>query len=559
MKCRHCVVLLILIIFSSGCGEKIGTANTGPSGKVIESAQQLIDLPLTSSERQMMRPALEAQRKNYKALRQMNLENAERPALRFDPEMGYPVISKEDVDSRYSETGEIQRPENLNDLAFFSIGELGHLIRTRQISCLELTRLSIERLNKYGPELECVITLTQSRAEARARRLDRMLDRGQYLGPLHGIPYGAKDLLIVKGYPTTWGATPFKDQHLNNTAMVIKKLDTAGAVLVAKLTLGALAMDDVWFGGQTRNPWNTEEGSSGSSAGSAAAVAAGLVPFAIGTETLGSIVSPATRCGVTGLRPSFGRVSRDGAMALSWSMDKVGPLARGVEDCAMVFDAIRGADHRDPTTVDRAFNYTPAADLSGKRIGYLKSIFEQDYPGAQLDKNALAELRTSGAQLVPLEFPLDEYGVQNVYDLIIILTAEAGASFQELTLSNSDDLLVRQRPGDWPDIFRAAQLIPAVEYIQANRARLRLQTMMKVLFESVDVYVTPSLVGPSLMITNLTGHPQVVLPSGFIEENKPHSISFVGGIYDEETVLAVAAVYERATGWHRKHPAGFVE
>jgi Asp-tRNA(Asn)/Glu-tRNA(Gln) amidotransferase A subunit family amidase len=288
-------------------------------------------------------------------------------------------------------------------------------------------------------------------------------------------------------------------------------------------------------------------------------VAAGLVPFAIGTETLGSIVSPSTRCGVTGLRPSFGRVSRRGAMALSWSMDKIGPIARSVEDCAMVFDAMRGVDPGDPTTVEKPFNYQPKVDLSGLRIGYLKSDFDEEHFGDELDRDALEALRRSGARLVPMEFPLEQYQVPNPWDLIIILTAEAGACFQELTLSNKDDLLVRQRPGDWPDIFRAAQFIPAVEYIQANRARVRLQAMMRELFQSVDVYMTPSLHGPSLMITNLTGHPQVVLPSGFVKENKPHSISFVGGLFDEETVLAVARIYQEATGWHKKHPPEFVE
>jgi len=246
-------------------------------------------------------------------------------------------------------------------------------------------------------------------------------------------------------------------------------------------------------------------------------------------------------------------------MALSWSMDKIGPLARSVEDCAMVFDAMRGVDPGDPTTIDMPFNYKPEVDLSGLRIGYLKSNFAEEHFGEELDRKALESLRRSGAHLVPMEFPLEQYDVPNPSDLIIILTADAGAAFQELTLSNRDDLLVRQRPGDWPDIFRSAQFIPAVEYIQANRARVRLQAMMKELFQSVDVYVTPSLHGPSLMITNLTGHPQVVLPSGFVEENKPHSISFVGGLFDEAAVLAVARVYQEATGWHKKHPEGFGE
>ncbi len=559
MRVFSVFALLLGALVLVGCGEKIESEISGPSEKSIASAESLAALSLTPNERQMMRPALASQKQTYESLRQLNLENRERPGLRFDPELGYPSHEMQDMGPQYSSTPEIQRPENMNDLAFYTIGELGHLIRTRQISCLELTRFCLDRLKKHDPQLECVITLTQSRAEARARILDSMLARGEYLGPLHGIPYGVKDLLAVKGYKTTWGATPYRDQHVNETATVVKRLDAAGAVLVAKLTLGALAMDDVWFGGQTRNPWNVEEGSSGSSAGSAAAVAAGLVPFAIGTETLGSIVSPATRCGVTGLRPSFGRVSRNGAMALSWSMDKIGPIARSVEDCAMVFEAMRGADYKDPVAVDRPFHYLPEVDLKDVRIGYLKNVFEEEYYGASLDDDALSALRRSGAKLVPLEFPLQKYGVENPWDLIIILTAEAGAAFQELTLSNQDDLLVRQRQADWPNIFRAAQFIPAVEYIQANRARVRLQNMMREMFETVDVYVTPSLAGPSLMITNLTGHPQVVLPSGFLAVNKPHSISFVGGLYDEATTLAVAKAYQEATGWHKQHPEDFVE
>jgi Asp-tRNA(Asn)/Glu-tRNA(Gln) amidotransferase A subunit family amidase len=558
-KIYRAAVPLLLAFLISGCGEKIDPENPGPPLAAIAASEQVTALSLTSDERRMMRPSLEYQKQNYLALREMDLGNEERPALRFDPEINNSTVAEGVGGPVWSTVAELRRPDNLNDLAFYSVGELSHLIRTRQVSCVELTQLSLDRLEQFGPRLECVITLTRDRALAQARELDAMLQRGQYLGPLHGIPFGAKDLLAVKDYPTTWGATPYKEQRLEETATVVQKLDAAGAVLVAKLTLGALAMDDVWFGGQTRNPWNLEEGSSGSSAGSASAVAAGLVPFAIGTETLGSIVSPSTRCGVTGLRPSFGLVSRKGAMALSWSMDKIGPIARSVEDCALVFDAIRGRDPGDPTTVDKPFNYDSSRDLSGLRIGYLKGVFGEDHQGMELDNRALDDLRQAGARLVPMDFPLDEFGVPNPWDLIIILTAEAGAAFQELTLNNQDDLLVRQRPNDWPDIFRSAQFIPAVEYIQANRARVRLQAMMSQLFESVDVYLTPSLAGPSLMITNLTGHPQVVLPAGFLEENKPHSISFVGDLYDEATVMTVAKIYQDATGWHKKHPRGFEE
>jgi Asp-tRNA(Asn)/Glu-tRNA(Gln) amidotransferase A subunit family amidase len=401
-----------------------------------------------------------------------------------------------------------------------------------------------------------VITLLPERARTQARAMDRLLADGVYLGPLHGIPYGAKDLLAVAGAPTTWGATPYRDQAINETATVVARLEESGAVLVAKLTLGALAWGDVWFGGMTRNPWNPEEGSSGSSAGSSAAVSAGLVPFAIGTETLGSIVSPSTRCGVTGLRPTFGRVSRSGAMALSWSMDKIGPIARSVEDCAMVFDAIRGRDLNDPSTVDQPFPYDGARGLQGLRIGYLKDVFNEDYPGQEQDTEALAVLRAAGADLIPITLSPPGLGF-DPDDVSFVLSAEAAAAFEELTLSGRDDELVRQVRYAWPNVFRAARFIPAVEYIQANRHRVELMAMMARVFREVDVYVTPSLAGSSLVITNLTGHPQVVVPAGFRDEKSPHSLGFVGGLYDEATVMAVARVYEQATEWHRKHPPGF--
>ena len=553
----------LLILSIGGCGEEI--RDPGPVvQRQILAAEAVFGLEMTSAERDLMMEDLADQRESYTALRRNIPGNSVRPALRFDPQLawaGLPYGTRNygtpvDALPAWGDPGPVARPVHLESLAFADLSVLGKLIRERQVSCLELTELALARLEEFGPKLECVITLTSERARARARDLDRMLDRGEYLGPLHGIPYGAKDLLAVKGAPTTWGATPYKDQVIEETATVVRKLDQAGAVLVAKLTLGALAWGDVWFGGKTRNPWNLQEGSSGSSAGSAAAVAAGLVPFAIGTETWGSIVSPSTRCGVTGLRPTFGRVSRAGAMALSWSMDKIGPIARSAGDCALVFDAIRGADGRDPTTVDVPFPYRHDQTLTGLRIGYLKSAFDEDYPGHELDQEALRILRFQGVDLVPVEFPLERLGI-NPSDLAFILSVEAGAAFQDLTLSGRDDQLVRQVRYAWPNVFRTAQFIPAVEYIQANRQRTRLMEMMMDVFREVDVYLTPSLSGDSLLITNLTGHPQVVVPAGFIDEDSPHSISFVGRLYDEATVLAVARAFQDHTSWHKKTPPGF--
>jgi Asp-tRNA(Asn)/Glu-tRNA(Gln) amidotransferase A subunit family amidase len=428
------------------------------------------------------------------------------------------------------------------------------MLRTRKITSVQLTQMFLERLERHGAQLECIVTLTAERALETARRADEEIAAGRYRGPLHGIPYGAKDLLAVPGYKTTWGAAPYKDQVLDETASVIGKLDDAGAVLVAKLTLGALAWGDVWFGGKTRNPWNLEEGSSGSSAGSASATAAGLVPFAIGTETWGSIVSPSTRCGTTALRPTFGRVSRAGAMALSWSMDKIGPICRSVEDAALVFDAIRGSDGLDQSVVDAAFNYDADVDLGALRIGYTADLFERDYGFKETDAATLAKLRELGADLIPVQLP----AATPVRPLALILSAEAAAAFDALTRSNRDDLLVRQIKNAWPNTLRAARLIPAVEYVQANRARYRLMHDMQSLMQDIDVYVCPSFGGNNLLMTNLTGHPCIVLPNGFSEEGTPTSITFMGRLFDEATVLAVAKAYQDATDFHLKHPEAFV-
>lgn len=547
-----CTLLLL-----AGCGEKI--SDNQPTRRDVAGTETVLGWQMTQAEVALMAPDLAEARDSYQDLRAHLLPNSVRPALRFDPELlTGPTAGLRERDRHWATAPKLDRPADLNDLAFASITELSELIRTRQVSCVELTQLALDRLRRFDPTLHCVITLLPERALAQAREMDDLLADGQYLGPLHGIPYGVKDLLAVAGAPTTWGAAPYRDQTIDETATVVDLLDERGAVLVAKLSLGALAWGDVWFGGTTRNPWNTEQGSSGSSAGPASAVSAGLVTFAIGSETLGSIVSPSTRCGVTGLRPTFGRVSRAGAMTLSWSMDKLGPMARTVEDCAIVFDAIRGRDLNDPTTVDRPFPYDGGRGIAGQRIGYLADVFDEDYPGHDLDAAALDVLRAAGAELVPLTLPVAELGV-DPNDLAFILSAEAGAAFQELTLSNRDDELVRQIRYAWPNTFRAAQFIPAVEYIQANRQRTRLMALMARMFReaAVDVYVTPSLVGNSLLITNLTGHPQVVVPDGFTAPDAPHSISFVGSLYNEAATLAVARSYEQAARWYRQHPAGF--
>ncbi|MDZ7292709.1 MAG: amidase [candidate division KSB1 bacterium] len=516
--------------------------------EMVAAAENLLGLQFSDAKRDSMLGDLKENLDSYQKLRALTIDNSVPPALAFNP---VPVGMKFETKRKppvWSKPAKLAVPANLEELAYASVGELAELIRTRRITSTALTKMYLERLKKYGPKLECVITLTEELALQQAQRADAEIAAGKYRGPLHGIPYAAKDLLAKKGYKTTWGSVPYKDQIIDTDATVIQRLEQAGAVLVAKTTLGELAWGDVWFGGKTRNPWNLEQGSSGSSAGSAAATAAGLVAFSIGTETWGSIVSPSTRCGVTGLRPTYGRVSRAGAMALSWSMDKIGPICRTVEDCALVFNAIYGPDGIDQTVVDLPFNYNPNLELRQIRLGYLQSAFEKDTTNKANNEAVLAKLRELGADLIPVALP--DYPIN---DLSFILSAEAAAAFDELTRSGKDDLMVRQIRNAWPNVFRASRFIPAVEYIQANRVRyLVIQEMAKVM-ANIDVYVTPSF-GDNLLLTNLTGHPCVVVPNGFDKKGSPTSISFIGRLYDEATVLAVAKAYQEATAFHRQHP-----
>jgi Asp-tRNA(Asn)/Glu-tRNA(Gln) amidotransferase A subunit family amidase len=458
----------------------------------------------------------------------------------------------------------VQKPGNDEDLAFSTVTTLASLLRRRQISSMELTRLYLARLKKYDPALRAVISFTEELALEQARRADAELAAGKARGPLHGIPWGAKDLLAVPGYRTTWGSVPYKEQVRPEKATVVQKLEDAGAVLVAKLSVGELAWGDVWFDGRTNNPWNTKQGSSGSSAGSAAATSAGLVGFAIGTETLGSIVSPCTRCGVTGLRPTFGRVSRFGAMALCWSMDKIGPIARSVEDCALVFGAIHGADRFDSSAVDAPFAW-PSRPLKEIRVGYIQKLFEEDRGASieneerraavresqEFDRKALDVLRGLGAKLVPLALP-EKYPVDV---LECILTAEAAAAFDTFPRTGLDDRMVRQTRDAWPNVFRVGQQIPAVEYLRANRIRTLLLSEMDQMMRDVNVYVCPTSGGSNLLLTNLTGHPAVVLPNGFrAKEGTPVSITFQGRLYGEADLLAVARAYQEATLFHTRRP-----
>ncbi len=473
--------------------------------EMIENAAAIADVPISEEYKEMMLESLNGHAKSYEEIYKLHISNSVDPALIFDPVLPGMKLETERKPMRISTAANLappSAPKNLEDLAFASARELAELVRTKKVSSLALTEMYLGRLKKYDPTLKFVVTLTEERALAQAKKADAEIAAGKYRGPLHGLPWGAKDLLAVKGYRTTWGAGGFESQMIDEDATVVKRLDEAGAVLVAKLTLGALALGDVWFGGVTRNPWNTNQGSSGSSAGPASATAAGCVAFSIGSETLGSISSPSTRCGCTGLRPSFGLVPRTGAMALSWSMDKLGPICRTVEDCALVLNAIHGRDGKDRTVQPAAFNWDATLDWRDMRVGYLKSAFErkpdeqqdaakEEPPAtpeeqkkreerkkrreaaralAQYDRKfndaALAKLREMGVKLVPVEMPKFPYDA-----MVTMLTAESAAAFDDLTRSGKDKLLTSQKDFDWPNTFRTARFIPAVEYIQAARAR----------------------------------------------------------------------------------------
>lgn len=515
---------------------------------VINQAEKILGLDFTDAEADSMINDLNDNRKDFESIRKIPLDNSVAPALYFNPlPVGF-EFEKTYLPFKVSQIGVVNLPANHDDLAYYSVRELAELLRTKKISSVELTKFFLDRLKKYDTKLHYAITITEDLALKQAVQADNEIKAGKYRGLLHGIPYGAKDLLAVKGYKTTWGSVPYKDQIIDQDAVVIQRLEKAGAVLCAKLTLGELAMGDVWFGGKTLNPWDLNRGSSGSSAGSASSVAAGLLPFAIGSETLGSIVSPSTECGTTGLRPTYGRVPRTGAMTLSWSMDKLGPICRTVEDCAIVFNAIQGVDGQDFTCMEAPFNYDGTRGLQGIRIAYLKNDFERKYPNKSMDSLSLVVLKKLGAELIPLELPDLPSN-----DISFLLGVEAAAAFDELTRSGKDDLMVRQTKNAWPNAFRSARFIPAVEYIQANRHRTLLIQEMERRMKGIDVYLSPSF-GRNLTLTNLTGHPCVVLPNGFRPEGRPTSITFMGKLFGEAKLLQVAKAYQDATDFHKKHP-----
>lgn len=556
MKLAAAIAGAVAATRAGASGAQEAFENAEITSETLEAAERVAGLSFTDEERKLLLGQVKSRVAQFEEIRALEIPNTIPPAMHFNPApAGFvPAPALEWQEGIENGTAAAmwdgEKPDDAGDLALLSAYQLSALLQRGEVSPVELTEIYIERLKTLGAKLNCVVTMMDESAKQEAAKAESDIKAGRIRGPLHGIPWGAKDLLSTRGVRTTWGAKPYENQVIDEDATVVERLREAGAILVAKLSLGELAQGDRWMYGRTLNPWNLERGSSGSSAGPGAATAAGLVGFSIGTETLGSIVSPSTVCGVTGHRPTFGRVSRHGAMALSWSMDKIGPMCRSVEDCALVFGAIQGADERDPTAVDAPFRWPAAADFSKLRFGYDQEAFDAIDNSSEKTVNdaALAKLRELGADLRPIQLPEFPLGA-----IRMVLSVEAAAAFDDLTRSNRDDLLSLQSGFGWPNTFRSNRYVPAVEYIQAQRARTMLMREMAKTMESFDVFVAPSRGGRSLTLTNLTGHPTVVLPHGFVD-GMPRAICFIGHLYDDARLLAIAKRYQESTAWHRKHP-----
>ncbi len=548
MKNRYITLLVFAIVFFSA-GFLFNDLQE-ITKKDIQSTLKVLGLNYNDVEIDSLSDEVTEMHNVLGSIRSNTPENEIFPANIFAPSAIYPpkqigenklVIKQE----------EVKLPSDLEELAFYSIKDLAWLIENRKITPLELTEIYLNRIKKYDDTLKSVVTITEELALKQARNATVEIEQGNYKGLLHGIPYGVKDLLAVKGYNTTWGAAPYQNQLIDETATIVKKMEKEGAILIAKLTLGALAYGDIWFGGTTKNPWNLKQGSSGSSAGPASATVAGLVAFSIGSETLGSIVSPSTRCGATGLRPTFGGVSRHGAMALSWSMDKLGPICRSAEDAAIVFSVIHGKDVKDPYSVDYDFQYNPSEKKL--KIAYVKDLFDNSW-NAKNDSIMLEALQNAGFEMEAVSWFKTDIPVG---DLSLILTTEAAATFDKLTLTDADDQLKWQDKNAWPNLFRAARLIPAVEYINASRLRTQLIQQYNQWIQQYDAVIVPSFGGNQLLVTNLTGHPTVVLPNGYNEQGTPQSFSITGNYYEEGKILALANHYQSVTTFNKQNPDFF--
>ncbi len=522
--------------------------------EMIEQAARLAGLEFAAADLAQMVQGIEANLERYRSLRTLAIDQSVPPPLYFNPAVPGQRFDDERRPFRPSPPPAVERPADAETLAFWPITDLARLIESRRLSSLELTRLYLERIERYDPVLKSVITITEELALEQASRADHEIARGNYRGPLHGIPWGAKDLLAARGYRTTWGFEPYRDQVIDTDATVVTRLEDAGAVLLAKLSTGEIARGDHWFGGQTKNPWKLDEGSGGSSAGPAAATAAGLVGFSIGTDTTGSIVGPARSCGITGLKPTFGRVSRYGVMPVCWSLDRVGPMCRTVEDCALVFEAIRGPDNRDLAVVDRPFNWDGRRSIGGIRIGYLDEAFARevepdDLAASRNDRATLELLKNLGATLKPCTLP--EHADMDALQMLLV---DEAAAFDELVHNGAIELFYPERDDPEDMLMRIARLHPAVEYLQIQRRRMLLMEGMAELFADVDVLLAPSSGSPITDATSLTGHPAVSVPNGFDDVDKPTGILLVGALYAEALVLTVAKVLQDETAFHRRHP-----
>jgi Asp-tRNA(Asn)/Glu-tRNA(Gln) amidotransferase A subunit family amidase len=525
---------------------------------MLREAVAISGLAFTTSELEAMLDGVNENLARYEDLHGQRIDNSVAPPLYFNPVLPGMSIDRVRGAVRVSRPPTVSRPRNLEDVAFWPVLHLASLLQTKQVRSIELTEMYVDRLRRHNASLNCVVTFTDDRAMRQAREADREIAAGRYRGPLHGVPWGVKDIFATKGYPTTWGAAPFKTRVLDDDATVVSKLDAAGAVLIAKLTTGELALDDVWFGGQTKNPWDLTMGSQGSSAGPASAVAAGLVAFSIGTETLGSIVEPSGVCGVTSLRPTFGRVSRHGVMALSWSLDKVGPMCRSVEDCALVVSAIQGPDDCDLSVQDVPFNWDASIDVRKLRVGYLKAAFDDTKQTPRTDANdaaALDQLRSLGIPLIEIALP-----EHTPVDPLLVLYGEANAALADPVRAQPAALVRQDRVARQNSVL----FLTASDYLDVNRLRGSLMRKMADVMSGLDAYVVPfdyadytpnPIATLNTAITNLTGQPCVVVPHGFNESGNPTSLTFVGRVFGEAPLLALAKRYQDATQWHLKHPA----
>lgn len=522
----------------------------------VKIAQKLFNLHFEDAAIDTMLQYLESNRKAFDTMRTFHLENDISPALHFDPiPLDYP-LSPDLGKNQWPINLQAKLPGNLEELAFYPIQDLAGLIKSGKITSVELTKIYLDRIKKHDPKLLAFVTVTEELALQQAQKADKEISEGIYKGPLHGIPYGLKDLASVPGYPTTWGSAPYKDQIIDETATVVRKLEEAGAVLLGKLVSGSLARGDVWFGGKTKNPWDLEQGASGSSAGSGSATAAGLVAFSIGTETLGSIISPSTRTGSTGLRPTFGAVSKHGFMVLSWSMDKVGPICRNATDCAIVYDYIRGQDGLDKSVKNAAFNYQQSPDIKKLKVAYLQDLFQKDTSAISIHhQRTLSEFEALGIR--PEKVTLPENFPFSVFD--IILRAESGAFFDQLVLSGVVDEMVEQHKGSRANSLRQSRFIPAVEYLQANRHRSKLIEEFHQMIKDYDVVISPTFAGRQMLITNLTGHPALSLPNGFDEKGRPTSITLLGNYFGEDKMIALAEAYQKQYQYHGLIPKDLKE